>query len=73
MTGSRDSELAVVVEDSKVVRSKMAGKPFEAKYFAHTLRKNVFKTIFGFTKDAEVLDPLDPDLWEIMQKRIKVG
>ena len=72
MMGSRDSELAVVVEDQKKVNSFMNGSPYQASEFAFDLRKRVFRSIFGFTSDEEVIDPLSPDLWEEIKERTQV-
>lgn len=70
--GSRDSEIAAVIEDTKTCASKMRGQPYEAKEFAFTLRKNVFKSIFGFKTDEEVEDPLNKDMWDIINRRTRV-
>jgi phospholipase D1/2 len=73
MLGSRDSEIAVVVEDTKKVESKMNGARYEANAFAHNLRKNVFKITFGFDKDEDVQDPLSDEMWNTILKRVTVG
>ena len=39
LLGSRDSELAIVVEDQFKIKSKMAGQPYKASYFAKQLRQ----------------------------------
>ena len=54
MLGSRDSELAVVVEDKNHVFTKMGGEEYKANKFAHELRKKCFKSIFGFDDLCEV-------------------
>lgn len=84
MMGSRDSELAVVVEDSsefdvdwsigvnKKGKSNDGGETkekFTVRWFAQDMRKRVFKSIFGFTEDAEVEDPLSPAMWEEIERR----
>ncbi|KAJ2158966.1 hypothetical protein GGF46_003371 [Coemansia sp. RSA 552] len=38
MCGNRDSEIAMVVEDTEAVATTMDGKPYQAARFAHTLR-----------------------------------
>ena len=70
--GSRDSELAVIVEDSEKVNIKMAGKSFQASKFAHEFRVKCFKSIFGFSSDYELQDPCDSMVWEKISKRAKV-
>lgn len=54
MLGSRDSELAVVVEDTTHLQTTMAGEPYRVNKFAHELRKKCFKSIFGFDELEEV-------------------
>lgn len=43
MLGKRDSEVAVIVEDSEVVDSVMDGQPYKAGKFALQLRLECFK------------------------------
>ena len=43
MLGSRDSELAIIVEDTKFTSSTMDGKPYQAGQFAGSLRKALFR------------------------------
>lgn len=69
MMGSRDSELAVVIEDKSKLPSKMNGQPYQAAKFAHEFRKRVFKSLFGFTNDQEVEDPLSPQMWDEIENR----
>ena len=73
MMGSRDSELAVVVEDKVKVEARMAGRPYSARRFAHELRKKCFKEIFGFQSYSEVSDPLSPKMWTQIHKNTKVS
>lgn len=54
MLGSRDTELAIVVEDKQQVESQMYGIPYTARKFAHELRTNCFLKIFGFDNKEEV-------------------
>ena len=72
MIGERDSELAVVVEDSKTVDSKMDGEPYEASKFAHDLRVRIFKINFGFENEDRLIDPVDEGLWDIIDSRCNV-
>lgn len=43
MVGKRDSELAVLVEDTEFVSSTMDGKSYQAGKFALSLRMDCFK------------------------------
>lgn len=43
MLGKRDSEVAVIVEDSEMVDSVMDGKPYKAGKYALQLRLECFK------------------------------
>ena len=43
LLGDRDSELAIVVEDTRSVSSRMNGQPFKAGAFACSLRKSLFR------------------------------
>lgn len=72
MMGKRDSEIACITTDMKEVESKMAGKPYTARHFAYRLRMDVYKSLFGFTQDDEVADPLSATMWEEIEKRTKV-
>ena len=57
----------MVIEDSRLVKSYMDGEEYEAAEFAHTLRMDIWKEIFGLS-EKELLDPLSDDLWFEMQK-----
>ncbi|KAI8361792.1 hypothetical protein EDC96DRAFT_512537 [Choanephora cucurbitarum] len=70
--GNRDSEIAMLIEDTEMVPSYMDGKEYKAAKFAHTLRMQLFKEHLGLLdhdwdslldetvdlKEAKVLDPL---------------
>lgn len=45
--GDGDSEIALVVEDSDMIQSKMDGKPYQAARFAATFRRALFKEHLG--------------------------
>ena len=47
MLGTRDSELAILVQDTRFVDSRMDGKPYEAGAFACSLRKSLFRSVNG--------------------------
>jgi hypothetical protein len=45
--GNRDSEIAMLVEDTEMVPSFMGGKEYKAAKFAHTLRMQLWKEHLG--------------------------
>ena len=45
--GSRDSELSIVMEDTRLIQSTMAGETFEAGYHAATLRRYLWREHLG--------------------------
>ncbi|KAF6714433.1 Phospholipase D1 [Oryzias melastigma] len=59
MLGKRDSEVAVVVEDSETVPSVMDGQEYEAGAYALKLRLECFRTILGGHTDSSI-DLVDP-------------
>ncbi|CAG8466471.1 3479_t:CDS:10 [Scutellospora calospora] len=75
--GSRDSEIAIVVEDKQTIKSRMNGHEYEASKFAYTLRSNLFKEFLGLLKPQDhvtitksSLAPIQPDiLKEILHDR----
>ena len=52
MLGSRDSEVAAIVMDLKMIPSFMGGEPFEVGEFPHTLRKRLMREHLGIDVDA---------------------
>ncbi|XP_069008767.1 phospholipase D1a [Embiotoca jacksoni] len=59
MLGKRDSEVAVIVEDSEKVSAVMDGKEYEAGPYALQLRLECFRTILGGHTDTSI-DLSDP-------------
>uniref|UniRef100_A0A4W6DL53 Phospholipase n=1 Tax=Lates calcarifer TaxID=8187 RepID=A0A4W6DL53_LATCA len=59
MLGKRDSEVAVIVEDSQKVASVMDGQEYEAGPYALQLRLECFRTILGGHTDTSI-DLSDP-------------
>ncbi|GAA6062083.1 hypothetical protein JCM10212_006506 [Sporobolomyces blumeae] len=47
--GDRDSEIACLYEDERLIESTMDGKPYMAAHFAATLRRQLFKNHLGLT------------------------
>ncbi len=74
MLGSRDSEVAVVIEDTRKVISKIDGQSYKASNFAFNLRVQLFKEHLGenidssTTSDTSIfIDPLDDRLFKMMK------
>uniref|UniRef100_A0A3Q3X0R9 Phospholipase n=1 Tax=Mola mola TaxID=94237 RepID=A0A3Q3X0R9_MOLML len=59
MLGKRDSEVAVIIEDSEKVASVMDGQEYEAGAYALQLRLECFRIILGGHTDASI-DLADP-------------
>lgn len=63
--GNRDSEIAMVIEDTDLVPSKMNGQDHKAGRFAHTLRMQLFKEHLGLLKtDINLEDAPKSDLYD---------
>ncbi|XP_078389909.1 phospholipase D2-like [Cetorhinus maximus] len=60
MLGKRDSEMAVLVEDTEMETSVMDGEEYQAGKFAHRLRLQCFKIHLGLPDDqmTDVEDPV---------------
>ena len=52
MLGSRDSEVAAIVTDTRMLPGHMGGEPFEVGEFPHTLRKRLMREHLGIDVDA---------------------
>lgn len=61
MRGLRDSEVAAVVRDKEMVKSKMNGKPYMAAKFAHTLRMRLMREHLG----------VNIDIVDVVERRFK--
>jgi phospholipase D1/2 len=79
LLGDRDSELAVLVVDGSTRREDINGKGSrrEVRLFAHDLRKQVWRKLFGIAGGvrpakelAQAIDePGKPDSWRLIQRR----
>jgi phospholipase D1/2 len=68
MLGSRDSEVAVVIQDSRKVSSRIDGQVSMASHFAFNLRIQLFKEHLGEDQAKEIfIDPLDDRLFKMMK------
>lgn len=50
--GDRDSEVAVIIRDTDMIESTMAGLPFQVGRFAHTMRVHLMQEHLGVDTDA---------------------
>lgn len=66
MLGKRDSEVAVIVEDSETVKAVMDGQEYQAGKYALQLRLECFKTILGAHTDPtiDVSDPISDQFYK---------
>ncbi|KAJ0059938.1 hypothetical protein NL108_015863 [Boleophthalmus pectinirostris] len=66
MLGKRDSEVAVIVEDSETTDSVMDGAPYQAGKYALSLRLECFRTILGANADSsiDVSDPISDTFYK---------
>ncbi|XP_036611181.1 phospholipase D1 isoform X1 [Trichosurus vulpecula] len=60
MLGKRDSEMAVIVQDTETVPSLMNGEEYQAGRFAQGLRLQCFRVVLGYLSEpaSEILDPV---------------
>ena len=74
MTGVRDSEFAVIVEQQSKVESVMNKQKYMAAEYAKSLRKHLMSEHMGFDINDTILDdPLNEDLWVAMKSRAKLN
>lgn len=60
MLGKRDSEIAVIVQDTEMVPSVMDGEEYQAGRFALGLRLQCFRVVLGYHSDSseDIQDPV---------------
>ena len=59
--GSHDSELSIVMTDTKILESTMDGKPYQAGYHAASLRRHLWREHLGMIEAQEVDASKDPN------------
>ncbi|XP_038160336.1 phospholipase D1 [Cyprinodon tularosa] len=66
MLGKRDSEVAVIVEDSETVDGVMDGQPYKAGKYALQLRLHCFRMVLGAKSDPsiDVSDPISDQFYK---------
>ena len=68
MLGTRDSEYAVMINESPKLNSKMNGNEYKAANFAYTFRINLFAEHLGIDPKNNILsDPLNDDFLKLVQ------
>uniref|UniRef100_A0A2K6C213 Phospholipase n=1 Tax=Macaca nemestrina TaxID=9545 RepID=A0A2K6C213_MACNE len=69
LLGKRDSELAVLIEDTETEPSLMNGVEYQAGRFALSLRKHCFSVILGANTrpDLDLRDPVCDDFFQLWQ------
>ena len=74
MTGSRDSEFAVIIEEDKKIKSIMDNKVYNGSEYAITLRKSLMSEHLGIKIEDKLLnDPLSSALWNHMRSKASVN
>lgn len=83
LLGSRDSELAVLIMDTEHSQKDVNGQGSNklVRKFAHDLRKDIWKKIFGITSGvrpaanlkAALDQPGKPESWEMIQKQAEAN
>ncbi|XP_061090562.1 phospholipase D2-like isoform X1 [Conger conger] len=70
MLGSRDSELAVLVEDLERVPSRMGGELYQAGPVTLALRKECFRVLLGADSEPviDIQDPIGDEFFEVWNK-----
>lgn len=60
MLGKRDSEMAVIVQDTETVPSVMDGEEYQAGRFAQGVRLQCFRVVLGYLSDSseDIQDPV---------------
>ena len=72
MLGDRDTEIAMVFEDTCKVKGILNGREHQYSSFSHKFRKNLFRLTFDM-QDAQVQDPLDDRMWDYIDKQANLN
>ncbi|KAG5852016.1 hypothetical protein ANANG_G00057960 [Anguilla anguilla] len=70
MLGSRDSELAVLVEDTERVPSRMGGEEYQAGPLTLALRMECFRVLLAADSEPciDIQDPISDEFFEVWNK-----
>ena len=75
MSGDRDSEVDVVIEDQEMIPGRMNGKPYEVGKFSHTLRCQLMKEHLGLLENPgysiDVSDPASKHFFDTVSSIAK--
>ncbi|RHZ82653.1 hypothetical protein Glove_106g15 [Diversispora epigaea] len=73
--GTRDSEIAILVEDKSIIKTRMNGNEYMASKFAYTLRSSLFKEHLGLLEYQDhssiTKSCLSPDDFRILREMLK--
>lgn len=70
MLGDRDSEIALLIEDTEMERGIFNGLPYDVTRFAHELRVSLWKEHLGLNlMDGSVEDPITDDCFNFWKHR----
>lgn len=67
MSGDIDSEVCVMIEDTKMIPGEMNGMGYDVGEFSHTLRCNLLKEHLGCS-NSEVKDPLTDQFHRLFER-----
>ncbi|OQR98782.1 phospholipase D, Pi-PXTM-PLD [Achlya hypogyna] len=74
MNGDRDSEIAIVMEDTTFASGKMNDEPYRQGTLATALRMQLFREHLGLAAtDTSVLDPACNFTWNFVQRRAQAN
>eukprot|EP01125_Pyxidicula_operculata_P003698 TRINITY_DN1494_c0_g2_i1.p1 TRINITY_DN1494_c0_g2~~TRINITY_DN1494_c0_g2_i1.p1 ORF type:complete len:2944 (-),score=819.76 TRINITY_DN1494_c0_g2_i1:104-8935(-) len=73
MDGDRDSEIALVIEDNKLIESKMNNKPYHVGELGHNLRVKLMKEHLGIVDNTDqrgdlIKDPVCNGSWDLWKE-----
>lgn len=72
MLGSRDSEIAAIVEDVTKIESRFDGERVEVSNLVRQARIQCFERIFGIVED-KLHDPMSAELWAEIDRNTAVS
>ncbi|KAH9139837.1 hypothetical protein AeRB84_015905 [Aphanomyces euteiches] len=73
MNGDRDSEIAIVMEDSTFSQGSMNGVPYDQGTLATRLRLQLFQEHLGLADPTPVLDPTTESTWQFLKSRAQAN
>lgn len=64
--GDRDSEIAIITDDTESIQTSMNGNPFAASKFAHSLRCSLWMEHLGLGENefGKVVDPIKEENYQ---------